>query len=380
MRRRCARIGEDLIRPLVLRLLLSFALAAGLAACEREAPTVPEQVRAIRAFTVTDAANGQVRSFSGVIEASETSALSFQVGGNVHEVRVNQGDTVRAQQVLAILDTEPYRLNVQAAEAELARARADLAQARSDYERHQRLIAQRAVSQVQFEAARRNFQSAESQVDLATAKLNLARRDLRNTTLVAPFDGTIAERLVDPFVEVRAGQTVFRINASGGMQASIGVPETAIDQLVLGMPATVAVPQLPQPMEAHVSEIGTAAGTGNLFPVKAALDDPPPSIRAGMTAAVILRLPQNEAAASYFVPLAAIAPGDRSGEGFVFVYDPQTSTVRRTPIRSAGPLIGNMVAVTGVSAGDVVASAGVVFLVDGQKVKLMEPASTPSNG
>lgn len=376
MRPRNACVHE-LKRLPVLRILLSLALAAGLAACKREAPTVPEQVRAIRTFTVTDAASGQVRSFSGVIEASETSALSFQVGGNVRDVRVNQGDTVRAQQVLATLDAEPYRLNVQAVEAELARARAELTQARSDYERHQRLIAQRAVAQVQFEAAQRNFRSAESQIDLATAKLNLAQRDLRNTTLLAPFDGTIAERLVDPFVEVRAGQTVFRINASGGMQAAFGVPETTIDRLVLGMPATVAVPQLPPPTDARVSEIGSAAGTGNLFPVKAALNDPPPAVRAGMTAEVMLRLPQNEATAGYLVPLAAIAPGGRSGEGFVFVYDPPTSTVRRTPIGSAGQLIGNMVAVTGVSAGDVVASAGVVFLIDGQKVKLMEPATTP---
>jgi RND family efflux transporter MFP subunit len=368
------------MRSRVVPIFFWLLLAAGLAACEQKPPAVPEQVRAIRAFTVTDVAGGQVRRFSGLIEASETSALSFQVGGNVREVRVNQGDTVRTQQVLATLDAEPYRLNVQAAEAELDRARAYFTQARADYERHQRLVAQRAVAQVQFEAAQRTFLSARSQVDLATAKLNLARRDLRNTTLIAPFDGTIAERLVDPFVEVRAGQTLFRMNASGGMQASIGVPETTIAQLALGMPATVTVPQIAEPMEAHISEIGSAAGPGNVFPVKAALTLPPPAVRAGMTAEATLRLPEADTDASYFVPLAAIAPGEQSGEGFVFVYDQQSSTVRRTPVHSAGPLAGNMVAVTGVGSGDVVASAGVAFLADGQKVKLMEPASTSSNG
>jgi RND family efflux transporter MFP subunit len=339
---------------------------------------VPEQVRAIKTFTVTEVAEGQVRRFSGLIEAKNTSAISFQVGGSVREVRVNQGDTVRAQQVLATLDPEPYRLHIQTAEAKLEHARASFAQTRVDYERHQRLLAQRAVAQAQLEMAQRNFLASKSDVEVARTKLELARRDLRNTTLTAPFDGQVAERLTDPFVEVQAGQTVFRIDAKGGLQAAIGVPETTIAQLVLGMPATVSVPRVSEPIEAHTSEIGSAAGPGNVFPVKTALIDPPPAIRAGMTAEVMLRLRQAQTAASYFVPLVAIAPGDRSGEGFVFVYDPVSSTVLRTPVRSAGLLASNTVAVTGLNAGDIIASAGVSFLFDGQRVKMMELSSAAS--
>jgi multidrug resistance efflux pump len=69
---------------------------------------------------------------------------------------------LRAQQVLTTLDPEPYRLHIQTAEAELEQARASLTQTRVDYERHQRLLAQRAVAQVQFEVAQRNFLSAQS--------------------------------------------------------------------------------------------------------------------------------------------------------------------------------------------------------------------------
>jgi RND family efflux transporter MFP subunit len=357
-----------------------LALALGLAGCEQEAPVLPEQVRAIRTFTVTDPAGGQARRFAGLIEARDSSALSFQVGGSVREVRVNQGDSVRALQPLASLDAEPYRLNVQAAEAGLDQARAYLTQARADYERHERLLAERAVAQMAFEVAKRNFLSAQSQIDLTQARLDLARRDLRNTTLAAPFDGHIAARLVDPFVEVQPGQTVFRMDAKGGRQAAFGVPETAVARLILGMPATVTVPQIAEPLPATISEIGSAAGPGNVFPVKAALTDPPAAIRAGMTAEVTLRLPLVETAPSFFVPLSAVAPGERSGEGFVFVYDPQSSTVRRTVVRATATLAGNTVAVTGLKAGDVIASAGVVFLVDGKKVKLMQPAWTAGRG
>ena len=369
------------MRSLAMRVLLSVVVCGSLSGCEGEPPPVPTQVRPIRSFTITEVASGQVRRFSGVIEAIDSSALSFEVGGNVQRVLVNQGDAVRQGQTLAVLDTEPYRIGVQAAEAELQRARAFLAQASADYDRNTRLLEQRAVARVQFEVSQRDFQSARSQVDYAVARLSLAQRDLRNTTLVAPFDGRISQRLVDPFVQVQAGQTLFRIDAEGGLQASIGVPETTIGQIDHGMPAVVALPQSGMPIQARISEIGSAAGPGNVFPVKAALVAPPPTVRPGMTAEVTVVLNGSASESSYFIPLSAIAPGDNSGEGFVFVYDPTTSTVRRTLVRSAGPLASNMVAVTGVNVGDILATAGVNFLVDGQRVKLMQSATAaPASG
>jgi hypothetical protein len=158
------------------------------------------------------------------------------------------------------------------------------------------------------------------------ARVNLAQRDLRNTTLYAPFDGFISSRSIDPFVEVRAGQKLFQIDAEGGFEAAFGVPETTIARVVLGMPATVQFPQVDGPLDALVAEVGSAAGTGNTFPLKAALIEPPP-------------------------------------------------VVRRTLVKAAQALTGNVVAVTGVRAGDVVATAGVNFLVDGQNVTLMAPAA-----
>jgi RND family efflux transporter MFP subunit len=368
------------MRSIAIRVLLGLAVGVFLYACDEEPPPQREQVRPIRTFTITDVASGQVRRFSGFIEAIDSSGLSFEVGGNVQRVLVNQGDAVKRGQLLAVLDEEPYRLNVRAAEAELQRARAFLTQARADYERNTRLLEQRAVARVQFEISQREYQSASSQVDFAVARLNLAQRDLRNTSLVAPFDGTIAERLVDPFVQVQAGQRLFRIDATGGMQASLGVPETTIGLIALGMPTVVTLPQSATPIQARISEIGSAAGPGNVFPVKAALISPPPTVRAGMTAEVTVVVGGSATKASYFIPLSAIAPGDGTGEGFVFVYDPTSSTVRRTLVRSAGTLASNMVAVTGLNVGDTLATAGVNFLVDGQKVKLMEPAmASPSS-
>ena len=72
--------------PTVVRYLLGFLIAAFLTACEDEPPAVPEQARPVRTFTVTEVATGQVRKFSGVVESSDSSSLSFQISGNVQEV------------------------------------------------------------------------------------------------------------------------------------------------------------------------------------------------------------------------------------------------------------------------------------------------------
>lgn len=357
--------------------LLATVLLGG---CGEEPPPVKEQVRPIRSLVVGDVASGQARRFSGVIEAVDSSGISFEVGGTVQRVLVVQGDTVRRGQTLATLDPEPYRLQQQAAEAELQRARAVLAQARSDYERNRRLIEQRAVARAAFEVSQREYRAGSSQVDYASARVNLAQRDVRNTTLVAPFDGVVSERLIDPFVQVQSGQRVFRIDAKGGMQAAVGIPETAIARVAIGMPAVVTLPQLAAPISGQVSEVGSAAGTGNAFPVKVALTSPPPTVRAGMTAEVTLVFAGDEGEPSYFVPLSAIAPGETAEDGFVFVFDPTTSTLRRTAVRAAGLMLSNMVAVRGIDAGDIIATAGVNFLVDGQRVRLMQPPPVPSAG
>ena len=91
---------------------LCCGLVLLLVACEEAAPPVEERIRSLKTMIVTDVASGQLRRFPGVVAAVDTSALSFEVGGNTREVLVNVGDKVEEGQILASLDEAPYRLNV----------------------------------------------------------------------------------------------------------------------------------------------------------------------------------------------------------------------------------------------------------------------------
>jgi multidrug efflux pump subunit AcrA (membrane-fusion protein) len=91
-----------------------------------------------------------------------------------------------------------------------------------------------------------------------------------------------------------------------------------------------------------------------------------------MTAEVSLVLKGDSQIAGYLVPAQAILPAKDVRQGYAFVYDPETSTVRKTLVRFLGPERNMAIVSEGLSAGDIIAVAGVSFLADGMKVKLLE--------
>lgn len=302
------------------------------------------------------------------MHATDSSSLNFEVGGKVQQVLVDIGDSVKQGQLLADLDKEPYKLDVQAAQAELASARSDYKNKQQQFQR---------VNELEKKgwASKSMWDTAKNQINFATSKLNLAKRDLRLTELSAPFNGSIAARSVDPFVKVLPGQKLFEINADGTMDVEFNIPETIIGQIHQGMSVTVNFPTLRnESSAARISFIGSAAEVANSFPVKADLLDAPASIKPGMSADIHFLLRNDRQHDGYLVPLAAILPGDDAAFAYVFIYDSVTSKVHKTPIETPKDAAqNNMVQVSkGLGAGDRIAVAGVSFLNDGQLVKLMQ--------
>ena len=364
---------------LLIKILFLAIIGVALTAC-KEKTEIVEQVRALKTITVSESATGQIRKFSGIVRATDSSNLSFEVNGRVETVHVDVGDPVVKGQLLAVLDKEPYRLGVDSAQAELVTAKAKVVNTKDDYDRQERVYSKGAGSKSKLENAKYNYDAALSQVNYQTANLNLAKRNLSKTMLTSPYDGHIAWRSVDPHEEVAVGEKVFAIDAKGALNVELAIPETTVNRLHIGTPATVSFPTLPaHSVEGRISYIGSAAVKANAFPVKVGLIEPPASINPGMTAEVSLVLTGDSQAAGYRVPFQAILPAEGVGQGYAFVYDPKTSTVRKTPIQTLGVEKNMMIVSEGLSGGDIIAVAGVSFLADGMKVKLMKPISHPNS-
>lgn len=351
---------------------IPILLLMGLVACDEAAPPEPEKVvRAIRSLEVVDRSSGQLRRFPGVVRAVDVSNLAFEVAGNTRDVQVSQGDQITRGMVLATLDPSTYQLNVESAEADVGRAQAELNEKTNEFDRQQKLYSKGWVAKAALDQAQAAYESASNQLDYARSRLNLAKRDLDKTTLKAPFDGVIATRLVEPFQEVARGEVVFEAYVEEAMEVAINAPETVVNQIEQGLPGLVVFPtEQIGTLNGRVTEISSSANEANTFEVVVTLDEAPAAVRPGMSATVELILAGDGGDSAFLIPLSAILPGEQAGQGYVFVFEPDSSTVRKQLV-SGGGVQDNLVMVReGISTGDIIATAGVTFLRDGQEVRL----------
>jgi RND family efflux transporter MFP subunit len=233
--RRIKAMRFDFPKPF-LGIFAVVPIIFALSACKEKGAPPVEPIRAIKTITVTERASGRLRKFPGVVEATDSSSLSFEVFGNVHELRVDVGDTVNKGQLIATLDKQKFELSVESAQAGLGRAKAQRTEKRKDLDRLGRIkkLDPGAVSQAAIDQSEAAYKSAQEAVSFTNSKLNLAKRDLRKTDLLAPFDGIISKRYVDVFREVKRGQPIFDVYIQGAMEAVIDIPETSIDDIYIG--------------------------------------------------------------------------------------------------------------------------------------------------
>ena len=357
------------------RLSYLSLVALLVSACGGEVAEPVERVRAVKTILVADRASGQLRKFPGTVEPVDNSSLSFEVSGLVQEIRANLGDRFEKGQVLAVLDKQSFELNVESARASLSRAQAQFEEKGTAYDREQRIQAQDAGATTQraVDQARAAYESNRQNVSFSRAQLDLARRDLRNTELRAPFEGVVSARHVEAFEEVNRGKPVFDVFVEGAMEATVSIPENMIGEVYIGLRGEVRLADALY--QAVVSEVGSAATSANAFPVKATITDADDLVRPGMTAELTLLFAlEEEGQTGYLVPVQALAPGLASDDRHIFVYDTETSTVRKTAVQGRGLVGDQFIVTTGIGPGDVIVVAGVPFLRDGQLVTLLNPS------
>ncbi|WP_422344684.1 efflux RND transporter periplasmic adaptor subunit [Parasphingorhabdus sp.] len=173
------------------------------------------------------------RTFAGRLRASNVTDLGFELPGRISRVFVDAGDTVVRGMPLARIDTDELASQESELSAVLKEAEAQLVQTSTRYDRLEKLAPDFASVQ-QLDDARAARDTARARVDQASGALRRLGTNQRNSLLVAPFSGEIVSRSADKGAVVGAGQTVFRLNGGGSMEADVGIPTRFRDQIVLG--------------------------------------------------------------------------------------------------------------------------------------------------
>src|SRR4029079_15503891 len=146
----------------------------------------------------------------GVVRARYETDLGFRVAGKMVARLVNVGDRVHIGDVVARLDPEDLRLQVESAQAELAAATTNLTQIWADFERYETLKARGFASVADFDRKTAAKGEAESRLARAKRSLDLARNKLDYSELKAGADGVITSTLAEPGQVVALGQPVVK--------------------------------------------------------------------------------------------------------------------------------------------------------------------------
>lgn len=359
-----------------------------LVACgEQQQPEQDTPIRGLRVFEVSAQAENMERRFPSLVQPADETPLSFEISGQLTEVDLEVGSRVRAGDTLTSVDETTLQLELQQSRAALEQAEATLNNARTDFERKSTLLESGNVTQAAYDTSETNLRSAESQEDQALQQYAIAAERLEKAVLKAPFDGIISSVDVRSYSNVAAGQTVVSLYSENAFEVEFTVPATVINDLELGALAQVEITDLAgRTVNGRIKELGSRAGQVSAFPVVVALEEDLPGLKAGMSADVAVTVNLLEGNIGFLVPLQCFslsnsrtlqegqAIRDGGGQAEVFVFDPETSTVHTRQVYTAGIRENQVIVVGGLNAGELIASAGVSYLSDGQQVRRL-PAS-----
>ncbi len=353
--------------------LLSLTLVV--VACEPEPVESESNIRPVRYTRVMPIGAAQMRIFSGVTKAAMVANLSFKVAGTISQLDVDVGDEIVAGELVARLDPTDYQVLFEQAEAGLEQARAELRSARANFERSRELYENRSVAKSDLDNSRAVSESAAAKVRSARQQLEAARLRISYTRLNAPQDCTVASKHAEVNQNVMANQPVATLNCGECAEITVDVPEVYIGRIQSGAAAEVSVAALPgELLRGVVSEVGIATESGRVaYPVTIDLKERCEVVRSGMAANVALTIRGGVFdTGGMVVPFVAVGEDHRGR--FVFVLEPTENEhwiVRRRSVEIGGPVLDGVLIRSGLEEGELIATAGVRRLIDGQMVTLL---------
>jgi RND family efflux transporter MFP subunit len=306
---------------------------------------------------------------SGVIASRYNAQVGFLVTGRLLERKADIGQTVQKGDVLALLDATDYKNKLASAQSDVNAAQGEVAQAAPNVERQKGLLKQGYTTQVLYEASVRALNTAQAHLDQARANLRLAQDQLGYTTLKADTSGAVTAVGADPGQVVQAGQMIVQISQLEAREGVFSVSERAVSYVQPGTILRVALQSDPNiAVDGSVREVSPLADpvTGT-YTIKVSLPDAPDAMRLGSVVTGSLEVKGESVAV---IPTTALLQS--GSEPAVWLVSPTEKTVHRQPVKVLRFETDNVVISQGLKDGDLVVTAGINWLAEGEKVALPE--------
>lgn len=339
---------------------LSVALLLTLSACSNEGNNIGENdeneeivVIPVEATAVSRGDISAYYSNTATLEAEQEALIVAKVRGIINEVVVEEGDFVKAGQVIAKIEDEQYRI-------EAERAKSNMDRLYNDFKRSKELYDKQAISVEEYQNKQFEYEAQKSAYELA--KLNH-----EYTSIKSPISGIISERLIRKGNMIGTDQNIYRVTDFDPLQAILYVPEHEMAKINKNQPAEIKVDALPgQSFRAHVERISPivdpATGT---FKVTVIIDEKSSKLKPGMFGRV--KIVYDTRLSTKMIPKVAVMSEDETQSVFVV----RDSLAYKKIIRTGYVNGRNIEVLEGLEDGEVVVTTGQGSLKDSAKVNVV---------
>ena len=336
-----------------------------LVSCRKTTPPI-EIPKLVKTAVVGEQGGELSVTYPGKIAAASNVKLAFRVAGPIKAMNVNSGQYVKKGQLLAEIDPRDYLIQFNATQAEYN-------QIKGESDRVIELYRRGSVSVNEYDKA----VAAKKRV---TALYQAHRNALKDTRLLAPFDGYIQTRYLEAPEIVNQGTPVVSMIDNDYYEVNIDIPSSDFirrEDFVRYQAVADVYPDRVLPLE--LLDITQGANYNQLFNVRFRIRrDSFPWLASGMSVSVTIDFKPSAGELST-IPISALI--QKSGKSYVWLYHPQDSMITLTPVEVQQILKdGTAIVRSELKRGQTIISAGVNDLKEGEKVRLLPPVSASNVG
>ena len=334
----------------------------------------PEKVILVKAICVQPVSKTFLRKLPAKVMTEVETQLAFRVAGRVSKMPVHVGQVIQKGEVIALLEPSDYEDNAGIAEGALAQAVARQKDADLHLKRMRKLWADQDVDISLLDKARADARAADDQVRIQKRRLDEAGRHLSFTRLSAPYTGMVAQKNVNVFDTVSAGQSVVlfvdlsRLKARAQLAPSLLPEQSDFESYALVIPSFN-----------HLRLAGTLEGIGpralpsaNTYPVTVRVHPKADAgVRPGMNGLLEITVKRKKTERFVEIPLSAVST-DAEGNSRVWAVDQKNQTVKPQAVQLGKVTDSGIEIKEGLHAGQWVVTAGMGQLKPGQKVRILK--------
>lgn len=336
----------------ILSILLNCLLISLFWSCAHKNES-NESYRTVRLTTPESTQTTTSEGYSGVIEEGKNVNASFMADGKILKLMVKEGDRVRKGELLASLDDTDYQIGVN-------QLKTQFNQMTEEKKRMDEMFSRHNIAPNDYEKFSAGYEQLQLQLQMAENKLGY-------TKLYSPTDGYISEKFMEPGELVGAGTPVYKITDDSKLIASVEMPLSVFLNrnnitLINGYSSSFPEDTIPLTLESFTPD----PSNNMLYKMKLLI---PAKFARNLTSGMNIRVElTSKGDNSDGVLIASRAVFYENGKNFVWVYNPEDSTINKKEIIVNGTPYGEKMHVIGLTGNEQIVETGVKQLYEGEKV------------